>query len=384
VLQARSAWSLGDFVGVNIHTSEQSYYADTGLVNRLLTGLGVRHIRGACHETLLDFGRTVFIEHLAAQGIRSSFLIDPAQRVTARYVAQVLAAMPTAIEEWEGINEQTGTVNQTTQQAMYAAVRANPDTTAVPITAPSANDPVDVHDACDLACAHIYWNNRQPENNGYGATRYGAAYGSLAYNIGKAQASANRLVNATETGYYDLVAGGLDNDTKAIYTLRSVLMMYAAGMYRQYVYELLSHDNSSMDGTLGICYPDGTPKSAYVALQGLLARAADTYHVDTRNVDVTLSNDAWVNHLAFRKANGTVLLALWRGVQNVDPNAPKVVTTDADSNKTNVTVATGSATTRTPSWFYHGAWGTGASEVTSSATYGVGSSPLVVEILGLA
>jgi len=381
MMQARSAWSLLDSIGINIHTSEQSYYSDTALVERLLVGLGVRHIRGASHATLLDPARAAFIEDLATQfSIRSLFTIDPNEPVTPAYVQRVFAALPTAIEAWEGVNEQTGLINATTQQAMFTSAKADPS--GLPVIAPSSNDPLVVHSVCDYACAHIYWSNRPPENGGYGATLFGQPYGSLAYNIAKARVSANRPVWVTETGYPDAIG----DDVKAIYTLRSLLTMYAAGVRRQYIYELLSHDTTTVDGTLGLVRPDGTPKAAYVALQGFMARIADTYHVDTRDLDITLSTpDTALRSLAFRKQNGDVLLALWRPVQNVDPDHPAVVTSDADTEagKSQVAVTTAVPTMRVVSWFWQGAWGGANIGRQTSSTHGVGSSPLFVEMIGL-
>ena len=105
----------------------------------------------------------------------------------------------------------------------------------------------------------------------------------------------------------------------AVYLLRTFLEHFISGVRRTYAYELLDESAEpalrKSEQHFGLLRHDFSPKPAYTALRNLLALMGPDQGRAARPRPVRLGlpgRASGVRHLVLQRADGTVLVALWR------------------------------------------------------------------------
>jgi hypothetical protein len=310
---------------VNVHLGNIStlYGRKPELISKLLTELGVHHLRDSTYPDQDD--RCAQDAHYGARGIYFDYIVTPGE-TDAQLQAWQSCSAPSA-DAYENYNEYDEShdpnwiaVLQAAQQQIDAFV---PGTGAISL-GPALTSEADYGAVGPLVAGggnmHDYFAGRNPGTAGWGATDGFGTYGSLAYNIAIAQQTTGSApMWATETGYGDAPGSqyALPPAIKMHYTLRTLLEHWNAGVARTYFYELVDEDQGDF-GSYGLANDRGEPKPAFTALAALLA------HLDGRGsqparLDLTIDALSSVHHALFAKGDGTFVLALWQEVQEWNP-----------------------------------------------------------------
>ena len=136
--------------------------------------------------------------------------------------------------------------------------------------------------------------------------------------------SGRKPVWATEAGFQTAVRSRdgqppVSEKAGAVYLLRTFLEHFISGVRRTYAYELLDESAEpalrKSEQHFGLLRHDFSPKPAYTALRNLLALMGPDQARSgrLRNVRLGLPGRAsGVRRLVLQRADGTVLVALWR------------------------------------------------------------------------
>jgi hypothetical protein len=337
---ARSAGAFADSVGVNTHIIyDDTAYGDFNTVRARLKELGVRHIRdGICGTCVWQWER---YEALATDGIRLNAgagwpNATTQQRTDALAAMRRLAPMIETIEganEWDLFSGRTATWSSEVRahQAWLAnAVRTDPVLRTKPIIGPSLvfswETPSswtilgDVSANLDYGSSHGYAGGLPPEV---------VVDGELAR---AAQISGAKPVIQTEGGYHNaLDQGNWDHpaapeDVTGVYMPRMFLENFRRGVHRTYSYELLDEwpgqARTWMEASFGLLRSDYSRKPAYESLRNLLSVVGETGAAGgTTDVPVSVSATGDVRQVLLRKADGRVIVVLWRAASLWDRNA---------------------------------------------------------------
>ena len=334
-VQARSAASFIDTIGVNTHLHYQATVYDTryeDLIKPKLLELGVRHVRDSAH-TYASANRNTFyyrrLRELGRAGIKFNLLtsLDRPYSEATDYskLDDVVAWTDGAVASFEGVNEPDiqgirDWVNQTTaaQKKLYAAVRGNPALGGVKVLGPSPVWRVaelgDLSNYLDHGNIHPYPGGKMPT---------GSEYNQSTKNIiaKAAQNSGNKPVTITETGYHNALETSGDHDPSseevvAKYLPRLFLEHFNMGVPRSYLYELIDSKphNSRTDyqASFGLLRHDGSEKPAFRAVENLIGLLADAGSGNPGKLSFALGGDTdSLHHTLLQKRDGTFYLALW-------------------------------------------------------------------------
>ena len=182
---AQTAASFDDSIGVNVHMAYTwTTYADVALVESSLAYLGVDNVRDElANSTYLNIASD---EQLAAAGIKFDFVLpvySPSTVNLSQFVSMVdtfATSYPGSVVAIEGANEVNlwpATYNGGTtladeaalQQALYAAVRSDPNLNGIPVynltmayTDPTQYEALgNLSSAANDANSHAYLNDSQ-------------------------------------------------------------------------------------------------------------------------------------------------------------------------------------------------------------------------------
>lgn len=323
-VSAGSASSFVESIGVDTHT----YYLDTAyknfdLVKQRLEELGVHHIR----ENLVTGHPEQYedLNQLAAAGIRSTLIMGSPENGSTglnELVSIVGNQLQGSVDAVEGPNEYDLSGDPswmgklaTYQEQLYAAVKSNPATSALPVLGPSLGNTEsvasDISGSMDYGNIHSYPNAEPPENN---LTRM--------FSFASEMSGSKPLV-ATETGYHTALnyQGGhqpASEAAEATYIPRLFLEYYRRGIARTFVYELVdefpdpSHSEAEKD--FGLLHNDFSPKPAFTALSNLTSILSDSGPAFTPGqLDYSVSGDeSNLHQVLLQKSDGSYYLALWR------------------------------------------------------------------------
>jgi hypothetical protein len=332
----RSAAAFHDSVGVSTHIVYYStaYGSWEQLVARLRE-LGVRHLRDGTYANPVPQWRKwneryyQAVEYAADQGMRFNFgLGNPGYEAGTldQLVAVVGGRLRRAAEAVEGPNEFDHFVGgrrwpkrlAAYSRALYRKVKAHPSLRTLPVVGPSlaqSDGPRRVGDLSpwlDVGNIHPYAGGAAPRPSWVAADRRRVA-----------PLSGGKPVWATEAGFHNAVNARegmppVSERAGAIYTLRTLLEHFKAGINRTYLYEAVDFwpDARRRNPTwnFGLLRNDLTPKPAFAALKNLLSLTEDTARPRRlRPLRVNLTTRAPdVRQLVLQKADGSYLVTLWR------------------------------------------------------------------------
>ena len=316
-------------LGVNVHLSyNDTSYANSTLVAASLAYLGVTNVRDGLptSQTLPE------MEALAASGIKfdiimpetSSDTLLPTQLAALDAIAPDLTAIegPNEVNlnsnfSWDG---QTGDAAEAAyQEALSAAVKADPDLSSVPVDALTLGGVGSAAyqalgnlsaDATD-GNMHVYFANGAPPE------------ATLQYVLGLADIETPDLpVVITETNYSTApaISGSVSDTVQASYDLDLLMDATKAGVAETYFYELLDEQadpaQTNVQNHYGLFNADGTPKPAATAIHNLtdiLAdNGSDASFFSTGSLTYTLAGlPASGDTLLLQKSNGVFDLIVW-------------------------------------------------------------------------
>ena len=365
---ARSADSLVDSVGVNIHL----HYTDTAyghfddIVKPRLVALGVRHIRdNAADTTFQDYYDR--LNALGKLGIKGLFVIVP-RDVNAigdqdrDFIRTFARRVPDSIEAYEGPNEYDFESNhkgdphwvQTLQQfqsVLYRTVKDTPALKGIAVVGPSMGAPHDYgHPPVPDLGASVDYGNAHPYPFGGNPFSDRAGYDTIDWYFGHGNQPSDNLdefpaaftdaqpmavgkpLIFTETGYFTGTAQGAASEAAfAKYAPRLVCETFRKGVARTYFYEFLDERPNPADkeSSFGMVRADGTPKAAYTALKNLLALLAErgvSPAFRPKSLDFTLTarpvgaytRTQYIHHLLLQKSDGAFYLLLWHEISDED------------------------------------------------------------------
>jgi hypothetical protein len=162
----------------------------------------------------------------------------------------------------------------------------------------------------DYGNFHRYFSGHNPGSTGWGGSGSCGTYGALAWAICEARVnSGSKPLVVTETGYNS--QGEVDETTQAKYLARVFLVNLQAGISRTYIYVLRDYTGDDVFGGDGLLRVDDSKKPAFVAIQNELAYFSDAGAAPSSAPLAYALSNANLDHLLFRKRDGSYVLALW-------------------------------------------------------------------------
>jgi hypothetical protein len=297
-------------------------------------GLGVRHVREGI-VNLNPFYDAAVQALLAASnakldGIAACVPFVPPSAATSPAQIQTFdAAIGNGLEAVEGPNE-VDSANDPNWVADTLAPACQPSflgaEPGLPLIAPSLADPY--HDAATFGNisayvtegnVHRYFSGRNPGTTGWGGTAACGTYGALVWALCEARVNSGaQPILITETGYNSRTE--VDELTQAKYLSRLFLVDLQAGVARSYVYCLRDTATASYSND-GLIRFDDSLKPAYAAVASEIAYFSDPGSpVTGTSLAYTIqAASATMDHLLFRKEDGSFILALWNETESWNP-----------------------------------------------------------------
>jgi hypothetical protein len=353
-IAAQSAATFDQSIGVNVHMAYTwTPYANVTSVENDLAYLGVNHVR----DDFFDASNVqVNYDQLAAAGIKFDFVIPvylPSTVELTEFVNMVNAftlAYPGSVSAIEGPNEVnftpamyaggTAPADQALlQEALYAAVRADPNLAGIPVynlTVGSTNSAQfaalgNLSSAANFGNEHAYVPDWSTTASG------------LNYLLTFPQIDTPGLPTViTETGYETNLNdsySGVDQTVQAKLTLDTLMDAFKDGVPQTYLYELIDQGGQYF----GLFSASGAPKLAATAIHDLTTLLSDpnsTSSFTPGSLSYAVPNlPTSGNQLLLEKSNGTFDLALWNETQIWNPTtgneiAAPVATTTVEFGQT--------------------------------------------------
>lgn len=343
-LGARRAADFVDSVGVNTHFTDPYtiYVRDFAGIEARLHEAGIRHIRDWAIDADGSFSpadQAELFQRLGRTGIRASFGFD--LDVSPELVRGFPERVAPAFAAYEMPNELNinhpgdwATALRGWSRRFHDLVRSDPRSRSYPIVGPSlvlqGGNPYaalgDIADRIDFGNMHDYLGGHHPGVRGWGdageAPCASLSYASIEYNICHARAaSGTRPILSTEVGWGTgaYARAPVPEAVQAKYVLRVLLLHFAMGVPRTYIYQLA--DSQADEGaTHGLLRQDGSAKPAFRALTALMRQlrddpggeAAATLRVGLRGADERMRS------LLLQKADGSLRLVLWLEAPSFD------------------------------------------------------------------
>ncbi len=318
-----------DSVGVAMHLAyTDTSYADQPQVMSLLRRLGVRHVREGVPvgSPALDRG----LRSIAGIGLGGT-LVTALNVPPVTAIPAATAAMGPKLDALEGPNELDRMGPPDWRRRLVPYMRGLRDSITrsrrpVTLLGPSFVDSsfysLISTRTYDVASLHIYPGGEPPER-------------ALADQIDQGQVAApNRPVDVTETGYHNALAAttgqpAVSEAAAAVYLPRALLSAFRDGARRTFIYELLDEkpDPGLLDPEkhFGLVRQDLSPKPAFFAVRNLLTAVRQSPGpAATPPPTPSISTRGPVDRLALSRADGSVVVALWRAasVWDVDRRRP--------------------------------------------------------------
>lgn len=351
---AKTSQSLLDSIGINTRTAYSDAHGNLTEVHDALDYMGIRHIRDSLWPAAFTAQRDFLVE-LAEDGITATlsphyfgtYTINPcAYPNIAEFVSRLEndADLRAVVERIDSTNEPSNdtawqTCQRTYQEALWDAVKGSTELADREVLAPSAfaNSTTlgDIDEWVDFGNFHPYPSAFPPESES------GAA--AVQWNIDNVcKTHTDDPCQATEWGYHTDLSQtgscvsptwqnchkGVNESTRATYTLRGILDFYRRGIVRTDLYTIVSGTcNSRSSGTA-----DSSDFGFYDCNWNPF-QVADAVHNFTTVIDEggtqgplayrLDSGPADLRAQYFRRADGKYIIALWRtaSVWNRDTKA---------------------------------------------------------------
>ncbi len=325
---ASSSDSFVDSIGLNAHFENPgtTYATQYPAVKNLLVASGIRHIRVGMTFNNGDFLSEM--QDLAASGVHGSYVTQLG--FTQDQITQFPSLVGSSLEQYEAPNEQdeSGDPNWAAnciayQQNLYSWVKSNPATANLTVLGPALSNRQafsqvgDISAYMDNANIHDYLSVFEPGTTGWGGLYppFGY-YGAISYNVNLAKVtSANKPVEATETGYGTIAGNPLTLDYRADmrYMSRLFFQQFNNGIKRSYSYEMLDEGGDAVFANFGIVQANLQPKPAYTAIKSLIAALKDPgTSVPTKPLTYNITGfNNNVQHTLLQKRDGSYVMAIW-------------------------------------------------------------------------
>jgi hypothetical protein len=377
------AQTFHDGIGVNYHLDHTNgQWANYPYLRQLARAIGFKTIRSSL--TILPGANNQYYNEIQtlddqdkADAIRSDEIIGQSV-TTAQQIKNYMTVWGVSL--FEGPNEVDTSDPKNyaadTKATMAAIIAARASWPGIAIVAPTVvnADPSTIAGTYDYGNMHDYTNPREPETPGWGGVYYGQVYGSIPYNIAKANVAApGKPVISTEFGF-STNPGTLTEYTQAAYLVRQLLQHASLGVTKQFIYDLVD-EGGSADGYWGLARPDGSFKPSAYAVQGLLNLTKDTVAKNC-TLNATFNTTQTLDSQLFCFSSGEKMLALWRPVQLQDPNTYAAETFTSAS----VTVSFGETITNLREYQYDGNFI--LSSLDNPTSYTVTDRPLFISVDG--
>ncbi|HEY9748658.1 MAG TPA: hypothetical protein V6C63_08265 [Allocoleopsis sp.] len=329
---ARSADAFVNSIGVATHLRylDTAYANYDTIIKPKLQELGVRHIRDGGKNP--EFFRR--LNDLATLGIKSTLVMDVRDGITpTNVVTEAIQPVLSSIEAVEGPNEWDVNSKVTYkdqafpaglrayQDELYAAVKANPTTAALPVLMPSLAIPYHAAKLGTLASAdmgnmHSYAGGNLPSQD----------LDSKWIPLTQAVTGTSKPIVATECGWHnatsDLKASqpGISELAAAKYVPRLYLEYFNRGIQRSFLYELINErQDTTQEQNFGLLRNNGSPKPAFDSLKNLIALLQDPGpNFAPQALSYSLSGTGLLSptlhHTLLQKRDGRFYLALWQEV----------------------------------------------------------------------
>ena len=349
-----------DSIGVNTHLSSEPYLSRFETVKRLVSELGVRHLRDELRPTN-NLAR--WKELYDRYGVKSHMLVSPSTNSVVEMLAYIGKLGREKISAIEGQNEgdadwfmahksARGNWSKTVvdyQREVFQALRGRYGDD-LPLVSPSVinwkpNDVFLLREAApysDYVAIHSYPQHaEEPETS--------ADFAAVSWYLKHMRDSfkPGAPVMATETGYNTSTkpgASGVSEKAASIYLPRMLLDHFSKGIQRTFLYQLLDggDDPGNWEHHYGLVRHDDTPKPSFTAISSMI-RALRERDGDTpalgRTMQLTLQKvPEAIRYVVFTHADGSVTAAFWQAVLCWDREkaedieaAPAEVTLSADT-----------------------------------------------------
>jgi hypothetical protein len=338
---AKSARAFGDSVGVNVrlHLTNSAGYGNFEVVKTRLRELGVRHVSdGLCHDCPAHLQR---LEALGGLGIKATIGVGNQTDAGLRdqRLATIKQRLLQTVEAIAGPNEvdyggdPNWIANTRAYQAeLYDRVKGDPALRHLPVIGPSL-----VHRDSRAALGDLSAKMDRGNIHPYSAGLPPMTDLSREFAV-TAQVAGGKPLVATETGYHDHTAytgvhRGASERAIGIYTPRSVLEAFRAGIERTFLFQLADawtpaqqaqYGFSEQHNSFGLLRSDQSPKPGFTALANLM-RVVDSGSApvaEPGGLHLAIQNaPADLRQLLLRSADGSYALVLWRTVSVWDRDA---------------------------------------------------------------
>ena len=333
-----SADAFVDSVGVNTHITytDTIYAKNFSLVNDTLKDLGVRHIRDGCYSgwhgvNELDVS-VMCLPEVTTKGRKLDFSqLEPQLHIAHDNITRLLAV--------EGPNEYDLSGDQFWALMLQSYQRLLGNLSSVllaprkvPVIAPSmGHGPQNARSICtgadvkycDRANMHSYPGGGPPING-------------LMENMQRnawVVTDPTRKIWATETGYHTATRQypvreqlGVDEATQGKYTPRLLLLYFAWGVERTFLYELLDQspdtNRSNPESDYGLVRNDFTWKPAATAIKSLLGLLGEPGQEAFKPAPLAATFaaplPALFNYTVLGKSSGIYFVAVWLEAESYD------------------------------------------------------------------
>jgi hypothetical protein len=334
--EPKSASAFRESVGVSTHIVYYSTaYGNWPLLVDRLQELGIRHLRDGTYANpgpqWAKWNERYYqaVEYAADRGLRFNFgLGSPGYQAGTldQLIAVVAGRLRRAAEAVENPNEfdkffagpRWAPTLASYSRELYRKVKANPSLRSLPVVGPSLVEreaPLKLGDQSawlDRGNIHPYAGGASPNPLWIAAERERISH-----------LSGNKPIWATEAGYHNAVHAktGMPPTSEAagaVYTLRTVLEHFKAGIARTYLYELVDlypdPGAKNANWNFGLLRNDYSRKPAFRALKNLLTLVGDDKgrpRLEPLRLELS-ARDRAVRQLVLQRADGTYVVALWR------------------------------------------------------------------------
>jgi hypothetical protein len=342
--QAAESDSFVDSIGVQTHASYiNTSYGNWTQVIAALKSLGARHIRDGLPVSSTYVSN---FQQLAVAGIGCTCGFALPNSLTAAEISSFVQQVK-SVEALEAPNECDassncgggGTTGVANVDAFLPILDAASSLTSIPVVGPSFELQLGYASAGNIASLmnynnlHVYFGGRNPGSTGWGEVDpQGNSYGSLAWWIDQGNLDAPGTPDmVTETGYMAFPtatqSGTIPESVEASYIPRTLLLTFAKGIKRTFIYELV--DETTTTG-YGLLANDFSAKPAFTSLKNMISTLADpgaAFTAGSLAYTVT-GNTNTMRHLLLQKRDGSYWLVLWLEQSSYDStnNVPVAIT----------------------------------------------------------
>jgi hypothetical protein len=319
--------AFADSAGINVSVSDSTPTSEIQILSSRLAALGVRHLRAGIVNSDPVYDQYI-TELLGANNAKLDGITDcpgieyySTSPTSPAQIQQFDAAIGNALEDVEGPDEvdlrNDANWVSDTLNCLPSLRSAEPN---LPFLAPTVADVVDnttklgnVSSDVTDGNMHRYFSGHNPGSAGWGGEFPCGKYGNVYWAICESRINSgpSTPVLLTETGYNSV--SEVDEATQAKYLSREFLVNLEAGISRSYVFTLVDISASGGFSDDGLLRTDYSEKPAFAAVANEIGYFADRGS-PTAEQALMLSVSSpvsGINHLLFKRRDGTYILALW-------------------------------------------------------------------------